>query len=481
MTSKKTIEKSKLIKLLTTFSALEWKRFGRFVQSPYHNTNQQLISLYAILKKTFPFEDSKALEQERIYKKIYGQEIFKLSKFQNLCSDLYELVSDFIIDVHLYKEKRKKKKLLIDALSERNYELFKGEAHKLSKEIEEQIYFPDEADFLLLYQLNHELWHHVEKDKFTPLQRELDKTWQYMDSFYELSQIQLKAEGFGRDNIINNEIDSTDANNKQLVLFFNAAAELHQFKNKDKYFSLKRQVLENWAQLKDKHQTNLLLHLINFSFTNELLVKEFGYTELFSLYQLGVKNQLFVINGKMRDTEFYNICMIGFNLKETDWTKSFIQSHQQYLPKKTRAFLVPLANAYNALFQNNYELVIDLLSKLNPINNLGYLNRIKRILIRAYFEGVMKGKEEYIRPLTYEIDSMKKMITRDKKLAVTKLQAAMNFLNLTKKLLHLHIYEPVTNAQFSAFEKQMNSTNPLILRNWLQEKLKEIANAANIK
>ena len=138
MSSEKTIEKTKLIKLLSTFSVLEWTRFGRFVKSPYHNTNSQIISLYIILKKTFPFEKLKDLERERIYKKVYGKESFKLSKFQNLCSDLYELATDFMVDVHLKKEKRKKKKVIIDALSERNYELFRGASQQLIKEVETQ-------------------------------------------------------------------------------------------------------------------------------------------------------------------------------------------------------------------------------------------------------------------------------------------------------------------------------------------------------
>ena len=203
MTSKKTIEKSKLIKLLSTFSSLEWKRFGRFVQSPYHNTNQKVIDLYTILKKAFPFKVLKELEQERIYKKVYGTELFKLSKFQNLCSDVYELASDFIIDVHLNKEKRKKKKLLVDALSERNYELFRGVSQQLIKEVETQEYFLDEDDFLLLFELNTKLHYHIENDTYTDKQPELEKMWMYLDAFYEIFTTQLNAETISAKKFIN--------------------------------------------------------------------------------------------------------------------------------------------------------------------------------------------------------------------------------------------------------------------------------------
>ena len=89
LTSKKTIENFKLIRVLKSFSALEWKRFGRFVQSPYHNTNQSLIKFYEVLKKRFPFEEVDDLEQERLFKKVYKKEKFNAAKFQNLCSNLY--------------------------------------------------------------------------------------------------------------------------------------------------------------------------------------------------------------------------------------------------------------------------------------------------------------------------------------------------------------------------------------------------------
>ena len=146
MASKKNIKKTKLIRLLKTFSPLEWKRFGRFVQSPYHNSNQTIIKFYTVLKKFFPFESEDGLGQESLFKKVFGKEEFKSSKLQNLCSDLYGLAEDFLIDVYLQKEKRQRKKVLIDALSERNYELFKGESQKLVQEVETQKCFLDSND-----------------------------------------------------------------------------------------------------------------------------------------------------------------------------------------------------------------------------------------------------------------------------------------------------------------------------------------------
>ncbi len=479
MTSKKTIEKSKLIQLLSTFSSLEWKRFGRFVQSPYHNSNQQLIDLYTILKKAFPFEVLKELEQERIYKKVYGQEKFKLSKFQNLCSDLYELAGDFIIDVHLDKEKRKKKKLLIDALSERNYELFKRENNKLVKEIETQRYFFDEDDFLLLYQLNNKLYHHIARDKFNVNQLELNDTWKNLNAFYDVTKTQLEAENRNKQNILTIIKKSEDTDYNQLKKLFQLATKLHTTKQTDLYFQLKKETLDNWNQLKRKDKTDLLVHLLNFSFINELIQKEFGHKEALNLYKLGIKDKLFVIDGKMRDIEFFNISMIGFKYESEEWVTNFIEVHKHYLPEKIRIFLVPLAYAYSAIFKNDYEQVINILKDINPSNNLVYLDKIKTLLIRAYFEAVIKENEAYRNPLHYEINSLKKMMERNEKLSSTKIESTNNFLTLTKKLLNLYDDKSIELKKNHSFEILLSQTNPLLLRQWLTEMFLVIKNATS--
>lgn len=480
MSDKKTIEKTKLIKLLSTFSALEWKRFGRFVQSAYHNSNQKVVSLYNYLKKVFPFEDLKLLEQERVYKKIFGNIPFKLNTFQSCCSDLYGLATDFIVDVHLQSEKRKRDKILIDALSERNYGLFKGASQQLIREIETQHYFLDEEDFLMLYQLNNELHHHIETDTFSAHQLELEKTLVNLNAFYQATKLQVEAENRGTQNILNKKRELKDTDRNQLNHLFQEAAKLHNTKQTHLYFQLKEKVFDNWHQLKTKHKTNLLVHLLNFSFTNELMQKELGY-EALTLYKIGIKDKLFVINGKMRDIEFFSISMIGFKFESEKWTINFIETHKKFLTSEVSIFLLPLVYAYRAIFQYDYKEVIHLLSRVNPSNNLNYLSKIKRLLIRAYFEGVIRGEEQYRSPLSYEINSLRKMMTRNDKLSQIKIESSINFLNLIKKLLDLYSIKPYDSKQIQSFELLINNTNPLVLKSWLQEKVVEIKNAASFK
>ena len=62
----------------------------------------------------------------------------------------------------------------------------------------------------------------------------------------------------------NNEI-LKDTDRNQLNHLFQEAAKLHNTKQTHLYFQLKEKVFDNWHQLKTKHKTNLLVHLLNFS------------------------------------------------------------------------------------------------------------------------------------------------------------------------------------------------------------------------
>ncbi len=480
MSNKKTIKKTKLIRLLSTFSPLEWKRFGRFVQSPYHNSNQTIVKFYAVLKKYYPFVSEEELGQETLFKKVFGKEDFKNTKLQNLCSDLYGLAEDFLIDVYFRKEYRQRKKVLVDALAEREYNLFKKESERLIQEVETQDYFLDSEDFLLLYQLNNQYFHHIETDKFTIDHLELEKAQAYLEAFHEDASIQIKSEHSSAEGILKAKKSFNNAGRNQLRILYSDAIKLNTTKQVAFYFQYKERILSNWDQLKPKHKINLLVYLINFSFSNELIQKEVGFSEALSLYKLAIQEKLFVINGKMRDVEFFSICAIGFKLESREWTIEFIKTHKKYLPIEIGEFLVPLVYAYDAIFQKDYEKVILHLSRLKPVNNLHYLRKIKSLLIRAYFEGVINGKKEYQQPLKYEMNSFKKLMNRNDKLSNLKIQANLNFIALTEKLLTLIINQSHDLAKIQKVESQLAITNPLVLRNWLEEKIIELKNVAPI-
>ncbi len=65
------MQKTKLIRLLKTFSKGEMKSFEKFVSSPYHNNGRNFKPLYRILKGYYPAFENKSLTEEKVFKRLY--------------------------------------------------------------------------------------------------------------------------------------------------------------------------------------------------------------------------------------------------------------------------------------------------------------------------------------------------------------------------------------------------------------------------
>ena len=87
--------KPKIFDVLRTFSAEEFKSFGRFVHSAYFNRNRKAALLFEAIKDYYPLFTSTHLEKERLFIKISPRK-YNDSTMRNLFSALINLVEQFI-------------------------------------------------------------------------------------------------------------------------------------------------------------------------------------------------------------------------------------------------------------------------------------------------------------------------------------------------------------------------------------------------
>ena len=97
---------SKIIDILQTFSHPEFKRFGDFVSSPFHNKNRKLIQLFELLSKFYPAFDGKELTKEYLFDKIFGKEKkeYADASIRNLLSDLIILAEKYLSYIAFEKD-----------------------------------------------------------------------------------------------------------------------------------------------------------------------------------------------------------------------------------------------------------------------------------------------------------------------------------------------------------------------------------------
>ncbi len=86
----------KAILIIKALTPDEFKNFGKFIESPYHNSSKNVIKLYNILKKYYPDFDNRALEITKVFKKMYPGDKYHEGNIRNLISEMGQLAESFL-------------------------------------------------------------------------------------------------------------------------------------------------------------------------------------------------------------------------------------------------------------------------------------------------------------------------------------------------------------------------------------------------
>jgi len=107
------MDNNKLIKLLRTFTKKEWRDFGRFVESPYFNTDRQCVELLEILKKEMTRNSGAPPTRERLEGLFIKKSKKDVAQFNVKLSLLTRLAEQFVAQQNYESKDLYKKHLLL--------------------------------------------------------------------------------------------------------------------------------------------------------------------------------------------------------------------------------------------------------------------------------------------------------------------------------------------------------------------------------
>jgi len=105
--------------ILKTLQKDDLKKLNNFINSPYHNTNKALITLFNELNKFHPQYSNPKLTYEYLYKKLYPENKFSDRTIKNRLTEFSQLLRNFLAQERLKKSPRINEKLLIQELQKR--------------------------------------------------------------------------------------------------------------------------------------------------------------------------------------------------------------------------------------------------------------------------------------------------------------------------------------------------------------------------
>ena len=478
------ITNTKAIQLLATFTDLELKRFARFLRSPYHNNNQQILTLFDYLKKYHPTYTAPKVNRERIYQQVFGEESFKVAKWRNLLSDFNALAESFLVHNHLQQQKEQKEQILITVLSERLYPRFKKKSEQLIAQLEEKKTYKTAEEYLQLYQLHYQLWHHLETEKFTTDASTFFKSQQYLMHFITMSCMTTKVEQTVREHFLNTQstFPSLDIvyellhDNKQIKFpplyeIYEQVVKLYDSGEWKYYVEIKDFFIRHLTSLSKQIACDILVILNNY-LTNAIRQGETHLLkEHFYLYQLGVRHHLFIQHGTMRDIEFFNVAITGLKLGAYEWVEEFMQTHTKYLNPQKVTYIIPLLKGYQAMFSGHFEQAILVLRYVQPEKDFKFLYVTKTLLIRAFYECWTKGGANYLLSLQDHIAAFEQLVRRNEKNTDTKKKAYLHFISFLRQLIKIHLNQPITAQNIQQLHTMLSEKRPIALASWLADKV----------
>lgn len=108
------------IEILKRLSLPELKRFGDFINSPYHNSTSSLEKIYKVVLKTRPDYSSAPLEYINMWKKIFPSEEYKEKRIKNLYADFSSILKKFLGFEELVNKNYELDLLIAESLTGRN-------------------------------------------------------------------------------------------------------------------------------------------------------------------------------------------------------------------------------------------------------------------------------------------------------------------------------------------------------------------------
>ncbi len=477
--------KSKFIDLVRSFSKEELKQFRDFVNSPFHNTNKNVIKLYDIIRKFHPDFTSPAIEKEKLFNKIYPAKKYNDTVIRILLSDLIKLGEDFLVLKRTMVSSFGDKLTLLEELKERgldslyltNYKdtiknletmedirtryfsLFELEVINvdfyLRRDKQQQIIqnINDRSENLIYFMLIeivrniHDL---VINEKTFNAKYDFSLAYEFIQNFdFKAILEKLKTNRAEHYNIIN--------------IYYNLLNALLE-ENNDKCFDIFKESVKadlNFLKVVDIH--HLLQYLETCCLMRMKVNPEKYRKEIFQVYGLMIDFNTYSFGtDEMTAQRFKNIFIAAVNVKEMKWAENFCSKFISKVQAEYRESMKYYSSAILNFLSKDFS---GALADLNKVKNDYFILKldIKSWTLKIYYE------LSYIEQALSHIDSYRHFLSKNLSISQQLKQRHISFLKFTSDLMRLKATRD--KSAVNLLLKELSNSNNVVHKDWISEKL----------
>jgi hypothetical protein len=417
------LSSAKLIRLLKSFEEGELKAFRLWLQSPWCNSNKNLIRLLDRLKPHHPHFSEAGLSKEKLFRQVLPTGKYSARRMNNLLSEAYLAAEQFLVFQRFAREESLHQELLAKEFQRRSLnDWFFKSAHREIERLE-QIQVKAWEDQVELFRQYRRLYHHPsQKPRMEAGSRIIDRMGEQLDLLYLLEKASIINEMMARNRLLRNEHHAVDEELKRWEAasagIHHPAIELYRLRfaytkenQSAQYQALRTKLLDSMSQLDAKEQKLHLLSLLND--TMQLIKSgQLDITASLPLYQLGLQTGILLHEGKLsRNT--YTAIVVASNTKgDFGFTQDFIERYAALLDETIREDGSCWASAHLAYWQGQLDICLDRLRQRDF--RAPYFQLISRVLsVQAYFDLYLQD-DSYQAYLFNFLDTFEKWLSREK-------------------------------------------------------------------
>jgi len=391
----------KLFQLLRKLNKQELKSLGKFLESPYFNTNKNIIVLWNYVSKYAPEFNSRKLKAVNIFTELFPKKKFNERVLRQLRYQLLKLVEQF-----LAIEAFQTKEFYQDFLLAKSYQ--KLASPKDWKMISQQALAKNNDNQHIWSYLHQMRWWEFQyfSDVSSKLEQNassIKKMDDALDLFLIGAKLKYACELISWNQIVGanyhihllHEIEALCKKNLAKLpsfhLLYWMAYQLIIRQNEGIFITLKYHFLRRRKDLAKEEQIILLTYLLNFTFRKIQQHKTDYFMEAFKLYEFGIKNNLFLVNNQFLEDHFQNVLTVSSCLKKFKWADNFLKKLNEHSIDVIGVSTYQLSLARLAFAKQLFQVCLDHLSKINH-NNVIHSMKGRYITIACYFELGMPKK-----------------------------------------------------------------------------------------
>lgn len=479
------MKNSKLVSLLSKLSQKEFKEFGKFVKSPYFNSNSNIIKLYDLIAKYFPDFNNPNLTKENIYNYIYPGEKYNDSTARGLLSAALKLGEEFLAVTHLRNDEYKYKNFLLTELAHRKtFDLFNIHLKNFRNELE-SLSIKDEDYFLEKFKIE-TLLSTIESKAYIPLTqkdipgdthtRDSDnlityflitmlKRYNYLLTKTGSFNVSLDLKFFDE---IFNYLSKIDLNEIPPLNYHYNRAMLYISGMNEKYFLLLKKIFyDDFENLNHSERYNLLATLQNYCVQANRDKSENTSEIQYKLYKFAIEKDILTFNEvePIHHIFFTNIVVVALSLDKINEAKEFIQNYKSRLAPERAESVVNLNLAKVYFKEKKYDESLLSLALVHPDDVFSKAS-IKNLYAMIYYD---KGM---IEELVLLLDSYRSFLNSNIILGDKLKENHFNFVSLLTRLIKLK--DVGAKSEIEYLNHEAKTMKSLLSKPWLIEKIKEL-------